>query len=360
MTRLSVTRLSVITNSQMRAFRRCPREHYYSYALGYRPLHKAESLRMGDLVHAGLEAWWTWHSPSLPGFKGNGEETALEMAIDAMRARTADEFELVRAAVLLQGYDLMWGGEMDRYDVLGVESQFVVPLRNPETGAPSRTYELAGKIDVLVRDRRDGLVRIVEHKTTGEDLAAGSEYWRRLQIDSQVSTYFAGAKALGHDVAECIYDVIKKPALRPGTVPLTDEQGAKIVVDKNGERVRTQRGKWRETGDSAQGYTLQTRPETPDEFRKRLVEHISEQPDRYYQRATVVRLEQEERAAAFDVWQLARNIREAELSRRWPRNPDACSRYGRTCDFFDVCTGTASLDDETQFRRTDNPHEELS
>jgi len=340
-------RLPVLTNSEQRTFRRCAREHHLAYGLGYRSVHKAEALRFGDLVHVGLEAWW----------RAN-DDARLEAAIDAMGPLAFDEFELVRAGVLLQGYDARW------HDVplaiIAVESEFRATLINPETGAASRTYELAGKLDVIVRDLRDDLVYIVEHKTTSEDIGTGSPYWQRLQIDPQISTYYAGAKAVGHDVAGCLYDVIKKPGLRPSQVPVTDERGSKIVLDADGNRVRTKKGTWRQTGSTEEGYVLQTRLETPDEFRQRLIEHIAENPDRYYQRGTVVRLEAEERDAAFDVWQTARLIREAEVAKRWPRNPDACVRYGRECDFFPVCTGAASLDDTTLYRRTDNVHEELA
>jgi hypothetical protein len=73
-----------------------------------------------------------------------------------------------------------------------------------------------------------------------------------------------------------------------------------------------------------------------------------------------VRLEDEERDAAFDTWQTARLIREAQLANRHPRNPDACPRYGRYCEYFGVCTGTESLEDTTRFRHVENVHEELS
>ncbi len=332
----------------MRTFRRCNREFYYAYSLGYRTVQEAEALRFGTLVHLGLEAWW------------RATADRLDAAIEAMRGRAFDDFELVRAGVALQGYDAMWGAEMEHFEVLAVEAEFRAPLVNPDTGAASRTYELGGKLDAVVRDRRDGLVKLVEHKSSSEDTGPGSDYWKRLQIDPQVSTYFAGGKAEGYDIAECIYDVLGKPALRPSQVPLRDELGSKIVHDRNGERVRTKAGKWRETSDTAEGYVLQTRPETPDEFRARLVEHVAENPERYYQRGRVVRLEQEERDAAHDAWSTARLIREAEVAHRWTRNPDACIRYGRTCSYFGICTGTASIDDPSLFRRVDNVHEELS
>ena len=53
----------------------------------------------------------------------------------------------------------------------------------------------------------------------------------------------------------------------------------------------------------------------------------------------------------FDLWQTAKIMRESELAERYPRNPLACSRYGRMCDYWDVCCGVASLDDPTRFKK---------
>ncbi len=340
--------LPVITNSQMKTFRRCAREHQLSYTLGYRPAQTAEALRFGTLLHLGLEAWWK--AP---------EGERLEHALAALDDGESDAYERARASAMLRGYDARWCDEP--YDVISVEAEFRTALVNPESGAPSRTYVLGGKLDVLVVDRRDGRPRLVEHKTSSEDISDGSDYWKRLLLDPQVSTYFAGSRALGHEIAECVYDVLGKPGQRPSSVALRDADGSKIVHDASGERVRTKDGKkWRESGDTALGYVLQTRPETPDEHYERVLAAIAEDPSRYYRRGKVVRLEAEEADAAHDAWHTARMIREAELAGRWTRNPDSCVRFGRTCSFFPVCTGTASLDDPTLFRRVENPHEELT
>jgi hypothetical protein len=259
--------------------------------------------------------------------------------------------------VLLRGYDARWAAES--HDVVAVEREFYAPLCNPETGAPSRTYELGGKIDVLLGRK------FVEHKTTSEDIGLGSVYWRRLTLDPQVSTYYAGAKALGHEVDGCIYDVVRKLALRPSQVPLVDDSGFKIVLDAQGERVYCKtpsKGgpKPRETASVADGYVLQTRPETVDEYEARLTEEVATRPDKYFQRGDVVRLEADEREAALDAWQLTQAMREGQRLGRHPRNPDACQRYGRVCSYFDVCTGIASLDDSTRFERVTNVHQELT
>jgi hypothetical protein len=311
--------MKLLTNSSARTFRRCAREYQFSYVFGVRPLVEAEPLRFGHVTHKGLEQVW----------RG---ESVVDLSAHAERV---DPYELVRVEEMLRGYLARWGPPQD---VVAIEVEFEVPLVNPATGRASRTWRVGGKLDAVGYD--DGTLAIVEHKTSSSDISPGSDYYRQLRLDPQVSTYFMGARALGHDVERCMYDVLGKPALRP--LRATPEDKRKYR--KDGSLYANQR----------------TEDETPDEFRERVRDAIAAEPDRYYQRATVVRLADEERDAAHDLWQTARLIRGSELADRWPRNPDACVRYGRTCTFFDVCTGCASLDDPMLFRPADRIHEELT
>src|SRR5687768_8458584 len=121
--------LPVITNSQMRVFRRCQKLAYFMYVLMYRAIEDADALRLGTLVHVGLEAWW------------RASENRLEAAIAAMAPRAFDAFELARAKVLVMGYDARWLADAPYYEVLSIEHVFRAPLLNPETGAPSRSEE---------------------------------------------------------------------------------------------------------------------------------------------------------------------------------------------------------------------------
>ncbi len=268
-----------------------------------------------------------------------------------------DPFEFARAEEMIFGYSARWFDEP--LEVLAVEAEFEGPLTNPETGAASKTFALGGKLDAIVR--RGDRVLVVEHKTSSEDISPGSFYWRRLTLNAQISTYMVGARALGFEPAGILYDVLGKPAQRPSQVPIVDEDGVKIGVDRTGRRVRTINGKkWRETASTADGFVLQTRPETVAEYRARVREAICAAPDAYFVRGDVVRLLEEERDAAFDAWQTAAAIREGRRLDRFPRNPDACIRYGSTCSYFDVCAGQGSLEDGTRFRRVDNVHEELA
>lgn len=338
-------RLKVVTNSQLTTFRRCQREHDFVYQQGYRSVEDAEALRFGDLWHRGLEAL----------FRGEGLERAIEVAT----AGADNPYEAAKLRVLLTGYEARWSMADLGDEVVGVEETFYAPLINPETGHASTKYCLGGKLDVRLRRS------FMEHKTTSDDIGMGSLYWRALTLDSQVSTYYAGSRQLGTEPQRCIYDVVKKPTIRPKQVPVLDDSGFKVVLDANGQRVYCKtpnKGgpKPRETADTAQGYVLQTRDETPAEFEARLAEDVMANPDAYFARGEVVRLEHELKEAMQDMWDTVRQMREAQLAGRAPRNSAACRRYSGTCAFFDHCTGTVSLDDTSRFVKLEDPHPELA
>ncbi len=317
-------KLQVLTNSRLKAVRACQRYHHLRYNLGYAPVEDAEALRFGTLIHKGLEAWFL------------AEHGArLTPALEAISAAEADPFDLAKATVLLCGYDQRWGAE--EFETVAVEVMFSSLLVNPETGGFSKTFRLEGKIDALIR--QGGRLLLVEHKTASEDIGVGSDYWKRLRLDGQVSTYFDGAEALGYEPDSCLYDVIRKPALRPLTATPVESRR----YTKDGRLYANQRDQ----------------DETPAEYQARLVEAVAEDPDRFYQRGEVTRLEAELAEARWDRWQLARQIREGQLRERFPRNPDACVRFG-TCAFFPYCSGEASLDDPTRYRRLEDVNPELA
>lgn len=330
--------LPLLTVSQMKSFRSCHRKHHFAYNLGVRPVERPLPLRFGTLVHRALEAWWL-PSGATAAVPAGDARLAAALAVLAA-AVDEDPFDVLRAEELMRGYHLRWIDDADAYETIAVEQQFRAPLVNPETGAPSRTFELGGKSDVIVRERRSSRMLLVEHKTSTEDIGPGSEYWRRLTLDGQVSTYLVGARALGYPVEGCLYDVLARPRMQQ--LKATPEDARKYT--KAGTLYANQRAE----------------DETPDDFRARLRGRIAEAPDDFYQRGIIVRLEDEERDAAFDTWQTARLIREAQLAGRHPRNPDSCTQWGRTCAYFDVCTGAASLDDASRFRHVERVHEELA
>ena len=176
---------------------------------------------------------------------------------------------------------------------------------------------------------------VVEHKTTSSDITPGSTYWRKLTLDTQVSQYLGATEG----VEGMLYDVIRKPGIKP--FKATPEADRKYT--KAGTLYAAQR----------------ERDETPEEFSVRLRADISEGPNKYYARGIIVRLPSERTEAARDTWLVAGSIRESMRLDAWPRNPGSCDAYGRTCDYWAVCAGETTIQDDTRFRTAETPHEEL-
>lgn len=339
--------LRIVTNSELREARACMRRHKIKYILRRRPRGNAEPLTFGTLTHAGHEAWMLCEGE--PGERLDAAIAAVRGA--AEKARETDDpisdFMLVTVEELLLGYAARWSDEALR--TVAVEKGFDVPLINPETGHASRTFLIGGKLDGIVASpRADGGERlhVFELKTTASDIEAGSLYWQRIRaLDTQVSIYIQGARASGYAVEDCIYSVIRKPGMKP--LKATPEGSRKYTKPTKAEPVARLYANMRETDES------------PEEYRLRLREDIAGRADRYYARGTIVRLESDEREHAFDMWQSAKMLHEAERSGFAPRNPDACAAFGG-CEYLKVCTGEASLDDDRLFRTAGSAHEELA
>jgi hypothetical protein len=282
-----------------------------------------------------------------------------ELAVALTAIKSDDLFSVAKARAMVTVYDAVWCNNWSAYQVVDVEREFAFPLLNPETEGTSRSFSEAGKMDALLRRRSDGKLIVLEHKTTSDDVAPESNYWDRLRMDTQVSKYFLGALQTGQDVGGVIYDVMGKPGQRQAQIPLRDEAGSKIVLDANGNRVRTKDGKkWRETGDTEAGYVVQTRPETPEEFETRVLGVLRENPFNFYAQKEIARLDSDILEYMSDAWQLSQQILYFRKQQLWPRNPNACNAYNRTCEFFDLCSGRASVDG-IRFAKTKSAHNEL-
>jgi hypothetical protein len=300
-------------------FNACHRAYKIAYVDMVRPVKTSDALTFGTAMHALLEAYW-----------GGQESIAL----------TGNDYDDVTLRCLYEGYKARWEAEdAERYERVGAEFGFEVPLMNPETGGVSKTWKLAGKIDAIAKDRTTGRHIIVEHKTTSQDIGPGSDYWKKLPIDGQVSGYYVGAQSIGYEVDVCLYDVIRKPTIRP--YKATPEENRKYKKD----------------GTLYAGQ--HEFDESLGEWKERLMADIAERPDYYFARVEVVRMESDLAEYLYDMWAVGREIADAERTGRFSRNPNACSVFG-SCEYFDVCTGCASLQDDTLFKKIDTPNPELT
>jgi hypothetical protein len=320
---------NLLTVSRLRTWRDCRRRHRLQYIDGWRTRREEENIRFGRLTHEGLEAWWA-ADPA----------RRLDDVLAVPAWLGADPYQAAAVEELLRAYDTQYASGMDAFEVLAVEATFTAPLLNPETGAASRTFLLAGKVDAIVRERATGRVLLVEHKTTVEPIDdPTSTYWKRLAMDGQVSHYYIGAEALGYQVQGCIYDVLLRPRLKP----LKATPPEKREYTKDGRLYARHR----------------EADETPQEYAARLRADMAAEPAKYLQRKPVPRTEDDLRDYLFDAWAEARTIREAELAGRAPRNPEACFRFG-ACRYWEHCANGQRLEDAPDlFERVADVHPEL-
>ncbi len=324
-----MTDLPLLTNSRLKTFRACPREHQLSYVEGWKPTQIGEALRIGTLVHRGLEAWWR-----------NTDGNALPDALDAVRGKAFDPFEQVKVEEMLVGYSRRWMDERAQYEVLAVEAEFRAPLLNPETWAASKTWQLAGKVDVIVRRRSDGRVLVVDNKTTSDEMEGDdATLWAKLAMDSQPSQYVIGAEALGYTVDELLWNVLKKPAQRQKLATPVESRTYK----KDGTLYAAQR----------------EFDETPEEYRVRVAEVLSASPDRFFQRRCFPRSNSQIQEHMADAWMQAATMRESARLGRAPRTPESCHNM-RVCPYWSLCsTGGRPEDYPADFHKVENVNSEL-
>jgi RecB family exonuclease len=288
------------------------------------------ALRFGSAFHKGLETLCTHADPieadslAQADIRANYAELPA-WAVGNDEAENDWQVECETVATLAWSYARHWaaaGQSLSSLETVATELPFELPIVNPETGSPSPLFQFAGKIDRIVK-MPDGRMAVLETKTTSESLDADSDYWRRLRIDTQISGYIVAAQVVGYPVETVIYDVVKKPGIKP-----------KLV-----KGVR----------------------ETPDQYANRLREDIAERPAFYFARREVARLRSDISEFLQELWDETQILRFHQRTERWPRNSAACV-HPYPCEYRDLCFNSVNPLDSgvpSGFRFSETAHPEL-
>lgn len=347
-----MNKTDIITNSSMSVFKACRQKYYWAYEVGLRPDRDRAPLRIGSMIHKGLDL--LAKNQSLQSVLDEIEQSYAQ-AVDLNEITM--RYELVTVQELIRGYYYAWKDSSLR--IIESEQIFELPIINP-SGNKMTGLRQAGKRD-RIGCLPDGRLALLETKTTSEDIGPDSEYRRILAIDQQLSMYIAAAREDGIDLQTAVYDCIRKPTIRPCDVPLTDSNGEKIVLDESGNRVYKSNGQPRLSGDKNKGYTLQVRSMTPDEWREKLATDIAYRPEYYYQRFEVPRLESDIEQFRIELWMIAKDILDCRRMGRWYRNTNTCRNYSSLCPYYPLCAGEITIDNGVPagFRQAETIHEEL-
>lgn len=234
-----------VSISRRRTLGRCAKLYYFEYVLGRRPARESHEQVWGAALHRGLEAL------NVQIKRGYGLETgilagvlsaALTPGLDSEGrpyAPPADPYARAALRAMLRAYAAVWGeSDAARYEVVAVELPFDLPVltargRESKNGYPGHRMAArrVGRIDAVVRELHGacplddgnagpchgcrthgtpGPVWAVEHKSTsmppGEDV-----YYKGIEVDLQLATYFDALTLLGHAPAGVLYDVVRRP-----------------------------------------------------------------------------------------------------------------------------------------------------
>ncbi len=290
--------LEMWTHSMMSAHMNCPRKGHYRYDLQLAPRVEHKARPIGSAFHRGIET--------------GRVEDALAL-FDRLMPTPNDQTEtdrLLNDRAVVEG--LVRGGLANwrRHQGGQREVQFRVPIVNPDTGRPSRTFQLAGKIDAIVDVGGEWFLE--EYKSAG---AIDRMYIDRLELDTQITLYkYAAQRMWDIQIAGVIYRVGRKPSIK------------------------------------------QTQKETAAQYRERLLrDYLEERPDFYFFQWDLRRTDEQLAEFERDLWvQTQRHLADRRLGFH-PKNTSRCSEYGG-CAYMPLCL--ARPDAETLYTIRP-PHSEL-
>jgi len=152
-----------------------------------------------------------------------------------------------------------------------------------------------------------------------------------LSIDTQISGYLLASWHLGRKLNGVLYDVIRKPEIRPKRLGL--KETSQVQASSTYCNVRL-------SPEAYQQFSLsEDFRETPEMFEARLIQDTLDRPDWYFGRQVVTRLDMELLTYAEELWRTAKDIRQAESSGDHRRNDKACFAFNRPCEYLGLCAG---------------------
>lgn len=288
--------MEVLTFSRIKARKNCPMAEHIRYDLELVPRNKKKSLGLGSAVHLGLET--DDIDKAVGYFDGVFPDSQEE----------ANELEVQRATVraMLTGYFNRfgkWGEETIR------ELSFDIPIRNPKTGAVSRSFRLQGKIDAITVI--DGKTWLVEYKTASQ---INKGYFDRVSLDEQITLYmYAYREKFGVKPEGVIYRVLKKPTIR------------------------------------------QTKKESLEQFCNRLEQDYVDRPDFYFFEQKYYRSENDLKQFEKELWAFTQQYLYEKRNDINCKNASRCLDFGQ-CEYMPICLGEADL--ELDYVKKEK-HEEL-
>jgi len=312
-------------------FRNCRKACEWRYIHELVPVGKDHNLAFGAIIHICLELWH--------------RERDLNVVIDFLdrtyASRAQDEYQKRDwhlATAMMKGYAARY--KIEEFEVVALEKTFEGSIINPATGALSRSFVLAGKVDGIVRIGDEHF--LLEHKTASQ---VDADYLERLWTDFQIVLYSRYVElALGTRVAGVIYNILVKARLQQGrgeTEAEFEARRADLIAKSK-------------TGKSSAKRKL---PESDEDFQNRLATKYAE-PGMFHREMLYLSRDRLEILQS-EIWELTQAFLDARRRGVFYQNTAFCFHYHRPCAYFPLCRADGSTNIIENFYQRVPPHEEL-
>lgn len=202
----------IVSYSELDCFRQCPLKHALAYKMRYTKAKELDSaLGKGTLWHLVME----FHYRRIREQQRLNPHRRVDDPVNVLRGIRAEVVQMLvdeRTGLFLSDvHELilwMYDGYVQHYGVdsqwiiQAVEHQIVVPLRN--RGGRQSRFHLKAKIDLVVQNRNDGTLWVVDHKS-GQNLPTQMD----LEIDDQFGLYTWAMREVNRKVTGSIHSAAR-------------------------------------------------------------------------------------------------------------------------------------------------------
>jgi hypothetical protein len=264
---------------------------------------------------------------------------------------TEQEWDLERWILLTCFQAYLWYYQEDTIEYLHNEIAFKLPI----PGIPVEDAKRVGKIDHLIR--WNNMIGVLERKSTTRDIDPSSQYWEKSQKDTQVSMYALAVRDLiqqdeiglvgareDESIGNTLYDVWRRPAIKPKKLTQRDTREFKengkyfdqsFDIEGTDGIISTVDGQEAEIEMGKAGYTIR---ETNRMFAARLLDNLTDDPERYFQRKEIARTDSEIAAFRRELTNIYNAQRMFEETDCWFENENQC-RATFACSYIPICYG---------------------
>jgi hypothetical protein len=319
------------TYSMWSLFRNCRKAAELRYLQHLVPLERDRNLHFGSIIHECLQAW----------HQRRDFEEILALIDRLCPEHLQDENQRRDwhlATALMKAYARRYA--CDNFEIVALEKNFEGPIINPATGAASRSFVLAGKVDGVVRIGDDYF--ILEHKTAGQ---LDGDYLEKLWTDFQITIYaYYIEQTMGIPITGILYNVLVKAKLQQGK-------------GETEEEYQTRRAELLAKSKTGKTTAKRRLPESDDEFQLRLAEKYAD-PEMFHREMLYLSRDRFD-VLRSELWELTQAFLDARRRGVFYQNTAFCFNYQRPCAYFPLCRSNGNPNVIENFYQRVAPNEEL-